>query len=152
MSDECFELRTERLGCLPVLDHFLARMGFVARLGRFLPADDPRLRLAPGAVCDVVVRNIVERHRPLYALREWAAPRNLSSLNWLILMKGTHADRVGDLAGLVARELDLDKAERPLVARVRAVHDLGKFGLSPAVLTKPGPLSQRSGRRCSATR
>ncbi len=38
-----------------------------------LACNDRRLRLAPGAVCGVVVRNLVVRHRPLYAIAEWAA-------------------------------------------------------------------------------
>jgi len=71
-EQERFGLSSERLGCLPVLSHFLARMGFDERLRDYLPADDPRLRISPGAVCGVVVRNIVVGHRPLYALAEWA--------------------------------------------------------------------------------
>ena len=69
---ERFELRSERLGSLPVLGHFFDRLGFDRRLERYLPADDVRLRLSPGAVVGVVCRNIVCRHRPLYALMEWA--------------------------------------------------------------------------------
>jgi transposase len=68
-----FELESERLGGLPIVDHFFDRVGFDERLKRYLPRNDRRLRLAPGAVCGVVVRNIVVRHRPLYAIAEWAA-------------------------------------------------------------------------------
>ncbi len=67
-----FELVSERLGSLPVLDHFLSRIGFDERLGRHLPKNDQRLRLSPGQVAGVLVRNIVIRHRPLYAIGEWA--------------------------------------------------------------------------------
>ena len=70
---ESFMLRSQRLGCLPVVNFFLTRMGLAERLGTFLPADDPRLRLAPAAVIAVLVRNIVAGHRPVYALGEWAA-------------------------------------------------------------------------------
>ena len=72
-SDGPFELESERLGALPIVDHFLRRVGFDERLERYLPRNDRRLRLVPGAVCGVVVRNIVVRHRPLYAIAEWAA-------------------------------------------------------------------------------
>lgn len=69
-----FELVSERLGSLPVLEHFLSRIGFDDRLGRHLPKNDQRLRLSPGQVAGVVVRNLVVDHRPLYAIGEWAAP------------------------------------------------------------------------------
>jgi transposase len=69
-----FELQTEKVGCLPVVDHFLSRIGFDERLGRYLAKDDQRLRLSPAQVIGVVVRNIVVRHRPLYAIGEWAKP------------------------------------------------------------------------------
>ncbi|MBA3278244.1 MAG: IS1634 family transposase [Geodermatophilaceae bacterium] len=69
-----FELRTEILGPLPVLNHFLDRVGLAGLLERHLPDDDRRLRLAPATVIGVVVRNLVVGHRPVYALGEWAAP------------------------------------------------------------------------------
>ena len=69
-----FELRTEILGPLPVVNHFLDRVGLAGRLGRHLPGGDRRLRLAPATVIGVVVRNLIVGHLPLYALGEWAAP------------------------------------------------------------------------------
>jgi transposase len=68
------ELRTEAIGALPIINHFLARMKVTGCLERVLPHDDARLRLAPAAVIGVVVRNLMIRHRPVYALAEWAAP------------------------------------------------------------------------------
>ncbi|CAN5904153.1 hypothetical protein BH23ACT2_BH23ACT2_31580 [soil metagenome] len=69
-----FELASEALGPLPVVNHFLHRIGLAGRLERHLPSDDRRLRLAPATVIGVVVRNLVVGHRPVYALGEWAAP------------------------------------------------------------------------------
>ena len=69
-----FTLHSQRLGCLPIVNVFLTRMGLAGHLDTYLPADDARLRLAPAAVIAVVVRNIVAGHRPVYALGEWAAP------------------------------------------------------------------------------
>jgi hypothetical protein len=66
-------LRSQRLGCLPIVNFFLARIGLAEHLQTCLPADDARLRLAPAAVIAVLVRNIVAGHRPVYALGEWAA-------------------------------------------------------------------------------
>ena len=68
-----FNFTTEHLGGLPVLNHFLKRVGLEGRLERYLPGDDPRFLVSPGSVVGVVAANIALRHRPLYALREWAA-------------------------------------------------------------------------------
>ena len=73
-TPEPFTLRSQRLGCLPIVNFFLDRMGLAEHLQTYLPTDDARLRLAPAAVIAVVVRNIVAGHRPVYALAEWAAP------------------------------------------------------------------------------
>lgn len=73
-SPERFTLRTETVGCLPIVNHFMGRMGVGERLGTYLPNNDSRLRLAPATVIAVVVRNIVVAHRALYAIGEWAAP------------------------------------------------------------------------------
>lgn len=68
-----FTLRSQRLGCLPIVNFLLTRMGVAEHLQTYLPTDDPRLRLAPATVIAVLVRNIVAGHRPVYALGEWAA-------------------------------------------------------------------------------
>ncbi len=67
-----FELASETLGSLPIVNHFLSRMGVDGRLDTHLAHSDARLRLAPATVIGVVVRNIVVAHRPLYAIGEWA--------------------------------------------------------------------------------
>ena len=69
-----FELRTEVLGALPVINHFLGRLGVAELLERHVPHDDRRLRLAPATALGVVVRNLVTHREPVYALGEWAAP------------------------------------------------------------------------------
>lgn len=68
-----FTLRSERVGALPVVNHFLGRMGADDTLAAHVPADDRRLRLAPAAALGVVVRNLIIDHEPVYALGEWAA-------------------------------------------------------------------------------
>ena len=58
MSADDYGLHSELLGPLPVINHFVARMGLMASLERFVPGDDARLRLAPALVLGVVVRNL----------------------------------------------------------------------------------------------
>jgi hypothetical protein len=69
-----FELRSEGLGALPLINHFLARVKLAPLLEAYLGDDDARVLVAPGDVLGVVVRNLMVSHRPLYALSEWAEP------------------------------------------------------------------------------
>jgi transposase len=69
-----FQLVSQRLGPIPVINHFLARLGLHRLLEQYLPADDRRLKLAPATAIGVVVRNLVLHREPVYALADWAAP------------------------------------------------------------------------------
>jgi hypothetical protein len=68
-----FELVSQRMGALPVVNHFLARSGLPALLARHLPSDDGRYRLPPAAAVGLVVTNLLVGRQPLYGLGEWAA-------------------------------------------------------------------------------
>ena len=107
-TPEQFELRSQRMGALPLLSFFLARMGLAERLQAHLPRDDARLRLAPAAVIGVVVRNILVARRPVYGIAEWAAPYDQALLG---LEPGDGAvlndDRVGRT---LDRLFDCDRA------------------------------------------
>src|SRR5680860_1515905 len=74
-TPEQFTLQSQNLGCLPIVNFFLNRIGLADHLRNYLPAGDARLRLTPAAVVEVVVANLVAGHRPVYALGEWAATR-----------------------------------------------------------------------------
>lgn len=68
-----FELDTQVLGSLPVINTFCDRLGLPALLEAYLPADDARLKLAPATAIGVVIVNLVLLREPVYALGEWAA-------------------------------------------------------------------------------
>lgn len=103
-----FELHSDTLGALPVLNHFLDRIGLAGRLGRYLPADDARLRLDPAVVIGLVVANIVVAHRPVYALGEWAAGYEAGLLGLGAGQAGAlNDDRVGRM---LDRLFDADRA------------------------------------------
>ena len=73
MDTPAFTLTTQRLGALPLIGCFAARMGLPRLLATWVPADDARLALDPAVVIAVVIANLAVEHRPLYALGEWAA-------------------------------------------------------------------------------
>jgi hypothetical protein len=67
-----FELRSQRVGALPIVDRFLERIGLERALARHLPAPARRGALAPARALGVVVRNLCLAREPLYGLGEWA--------------------------------------------------------------------------------
>lgn len=73
-ADGPFRLRAEVLGALPIVEHFLGRLGVDARLESFVPATDRRVKLQPAKALGVLVRNLALSHQPVYGLGEWAAP------------------------------------------------------------------------------
>jgi transposase len=67
-----FELSSQRLGALPVVDLFLGRIGLERVLSRYLPAADRRVALPAASAIGLLVRNLCLAREPLYGLREWA--------------------------------------------------------------------------------
>jgi putative two-component system response regulator len=54
---------------------------------------------------------------------------------------GQHTERVGEMAGLLARELGLPDAQVSLIRRAAPLHDVGKIGIPDAILLKLGKLT-----------
>jgi HD-GYP domain-containing protein (c-di-GMP phosphodiesterase class II) len=49
----------------------------------------------------------------------------------------------GLLSGLIAQALGINRQQCQLIVKAAALHDVGKFYISPAVLEKPGPLTDQ---------
>ncbi len=67
-----FELDSQRLGALPIVDRYLRRAGLEVLLARYLPPADRRVALPAAAAIGLLVRNLCLAREPLYGLREWA--------------------------------------------------------------------------------
>ncbi|HYS37776.1 MAG TPA: IS1634 family transposase, partial [Pseudonocardiaceae bacterium] len=114
-QDAQFDLVSQRLGALPLVNHFLDRMDLSGLLARWLPAPDRRFRLDPAVAIRLVVVNLLIGRAPLYGLGEWAAPFAPTLLGlgeadtaWLnddrvgrALEKLFHADRASLLTELI---------------------------------------------------
>ena len=101
------DLQTRLLGGLPIVNAFYDRLG-IDRLLEAHVAGDARLRVSPAAALGVVIRNLVVRHAPVYALSEWAsrydpAVVGLAADETQLL----NDDRVGRM---LARLFDADRA------------------------------------------
>ncbi len=63
-------LATERLGPLPLIDHFLHRLDLDSRLDRFVPTGDRRVRVPYGKALGVLLRSILVEREPIYRQQE----------------------------------------------------------------------------------
>jgi len=65
-----YQLHTERLGPLPVVNHFLDHLGLIRMLEGFVPTDDPRCRLSFASRLGVLLRSLITEREPIYRLGE----------------------------------------------------------------------------------
>lgn len=70
MKRSGYSLRTERLGPLPIVNHFLAELGMGALLERFVPTRDRRVALPYAKALGVVLRSIIVEREPIYRQQE----------------------------------------------------------------------------------
>lgn len=63
-------LATERLGPLPLINHFLSRLDLDARMDRFVPTRDRRVRVPYGKALGVLLRSILVEREPIYRQQE----------------------------------------------------------------------------------
>ena len=63
-------LRTERLGPLPLINHFLTRLQLEKRLERFVPTSDRRVRVPYSKALGVLLRSILVEREPIYRQQE----------------------------------------------------------------------------------
>ena len=54
---------------------------------------------------------------------------------------GLHTKRVGLIAARIAEALDVNPAQADLILRAAPLHDVGKIGITDAILLKPGKLT-----------
>ena len=108
MATGPYELTTQVLGPLPIVNAFCDRLGLSGLLETFLPHGDARLRLAPATAIGVVVRTLVLGREPVYALGQWAAPFDPALLGLTDEeVASLNDDRVGRT---LARLFDADRA------------------------------------------
>ena len=66
-------VHTERLGPLPLINHFVARMGLHDLLERHVPTSDARSTLSHAQALGVLLRSIVVEREPVYRQQETTA-------------------------------------------------------------------------------
>jgi transposase len=70
LRTDALALQSERLGSLPLINHFLQRLDLESRLDRFVPTRDRRVRLPYAKALGVLLRSILVEREPLYRQQE----------------------------------------------------------------------------------
>jgi transposase len=70
MKKQPFQLKIERLGPLPVINHFIDRLGLGSLFEQFVPTTHPRCRLAYAKGMGVLLRSIITEREPIYCVGE----------------------------------------------------------------------------------
>jgi transposase len=142
------ELRSERIGALPLINVVYDRLGIDGLLERYVPVDDARLRVAPAVALGVVIRNLVIRREPVYGLGRWAAGFDPALLGLSgMAAEALNDDRVGRVLG---RLFDADRASllTRLVLDAIEVYDIDTSRLhnDSTSITFSGAYEQADGR------
>ena len=71
-QDARFLLRSERLGPLPLINHFIERIGLEQLLDRHVPTRDRRCAVTHAKALGVLLRSLIVEREPLYRQQETA--------------------------------------------------------------------------------
>jgi len=151
---EALGLRTERLGALPLVNHFLERLRLEAHLEAFVPTDDRRIRLPYAKALGVLVRSLLLEREPMYRQHETVS----TFAFWALGLDEARAESLSDDA--VGRALDrLFDADRAALLTAVVVAAVDAFGLALSELHNDsttvrlcGQYTQARGRRLRGKR
>jgi hypothetical protein len=73
LASPAVTVRGERLGPLPLITHFLERLGLSALLERFVPASPRRGMVTPAKGLGVLLRSFIVEREPIYRQQETVA-------------------------------------------------------------------------------
>jgi len=108
--------------------------------GKEFTEDDLRMGVALRYQAAALMEN-ARRHRLEYAMFDGFARSLAKAVDFRDRYTQGHSERVAEFSVGIARELGLSDAEVEVVQRAATLHDVGKIGVSDAVLNKPGKLT-----------
>jgi len=116
-------LTTQGLEGLPLINHFLKRLGLDDLIQRYVPTTDGRLRIPHSTALGVLLKNILLSRTPLYSLPDWAGSFEPSELGIAAdELQGLNDDRIGRALDHL---FDADRASLITEIVVKAVREFG---------------------------
>jgi hypothetical protein len=124
MTDaDALQLRSGTIGPLPVIQHFLDKLGLDTLLAQYVPATDRRFTIPPATVLGLLFRNIVIGRTPLYGLADWVREYSPAALG---ISEDVVTALSDDRAGRALDYLfDADRASLITALTVRAIKTFG---------------------------
>ena len=89
-----FILRTERLGPLPLVNHFIQKMGLEDILEKYVPTTDRRVALRYATGLGVLLRSIIVEREPIYRQQETVRAFAPLQRSVLVAFRAVRAERV----------------------------------------------------------
>lgn len=135
-----FTLETQQIGCLPLVNHFIERIGLDDLLQRHLDTANHR-KIKPHQSIGVLLRNIILDRTPIYDIQEWAGQYRPDLL-------GLHVDQLTSLNDdRIGRDLDLlfDINRASLLTEI-VVRTIKEFSLDLSQLHNDGTTITFTGR------
>jgi transposase len=97
-------LHSEKLGALPIINHFIKRLRLEELLREYLPREDKRVKVPAAKALLVLLRNLLISREPLYGIGEWAASYTPDLLGLTLdELKALSDDGVGRALGCLFR-------------------------------------------------
>lgn len=125
LTAERLSLRAERLGALPLINHFLERLDLARHLEDFVPTTDRRIRVPYAKALGVPLRSLLIEREPMYRQHETVSTFAPTAFG----LDPELADHVGDDA--VGRALDrLFDADRATLMTAVVVGAVEAFGVA----------------------
>ena len=117
------QLRSGTVGSLPVIQHFLDKLGLDSPLAQYVPVTDRRFTIPPATVLGLLFRNIIIGRTPLYGLAEWVREYSPGALG---VSEDVAAALNDDRAGRALDYLfDADRASLVTALTVGAIRTFG---------------------------
>jgi transposase len=147
-EDQALTLESLSVDALPLVNHFLTRLGFDRLLEAHVPAVDRRYRLRPARTLGVLLRNLMLARVPLYSQQDWArrmVPHLLGlSADEVLVLNDDRVGRALDALFLADRATLLTQV---VVSAVRAFDvNLAQLHNDSTTVTFSGNYSLASGR------
>lgn len=145
LTVEALTLHSERLGALPLINHFLDRLGLERQLEIFVPTLDRRVQLPYAKALGVLLRSILIEREPLYRQQETVSTFAPAAFG----LDFSQSQRLGDDA--VGRALDrLFDADRGALLTAVVVDAVRAFGVALSELHNDSTTVKFCGRYAQA--
>jgi transposase len=120
---ESLELKSETIDALPVINHFIDRLGLDEIIKTAMPHADPSNHIMPYTSIGMLLRNIIIGRLPVYGFKEWVTHFDPQLFN----LKPEQVDYINDdrIGRALEKLFDTDRASLMTEIVLKAVREFG---------------------------